>query len=78
MKPEEIVPYIVRESGCSTIAISDAMGRSRGYLAAYIANKRTPNIKLLAELGDELNYDLLIRNRKTGREIIIDPPKKEE
>ena len=73
MKPEEIVPYIVRESGCSTIAISDAMGRSRGYLSAYIANRRTPNIKLLAELGDEL-----IRNRKTGREIIIDPPEKEE
>lgn len=77
MMPEDVVPTLVKESGASTIAISDAMGRSRGYLSAYIANKRTPNIRLLAELGDELGYDLLLRERKTGREITIDPPERE-
>lgn len=78
MEPEKVVPYIVSKSGRSTIAISDALGRSRGYLSAYIANKRTPNIRLLSELGNELGYDLLMRNRETGDEFIIDPPKEED
>lgn len=76
MEPESIVPSIVKASGRSTIEISESLGRSRGYLSAYIANKRTPNIRLLTELGDELDYDLLLRNRKSGEEIIIDPPTK--
>lgn len=78
MTPESIVPYIVSKSGRATIAISESLGRSRGYLASYIANKRTPNIRLLAELGNELGYDLLVRNRETGDEIIIDPPKEDK
>ena len=75
MHPVDVVPYIVKQEGVSTIGVSRAMGRSDGYIASYIANKRTPNIALMAEIGDVVGYDLLLRRRADSTEIPIDPPK---
>ena len=60
----------------STIEVSRAMGRSRGFISAYLAKGNSPSADLLSEICDAIDYDLLMRNRKDGSEIIIGPPDK--
>ena len=42
-----------------------------------MSDKKSPGTNVLAEICDVTGHDLIVRNRETGREIVIDPPKKE-
>lgn len=78
MRVDEVLKELVQDSGMSMYRISLNMGRSKLYISQAIYEKRIPSIKSMAEIADVTGHDLLLRNRTTGREIIIDPPKKEE
>lgn len=78
MRAEDVLREMVHDCDLSQREISKRMGRSHLYVASYVSKKQKPNIELMAEIGDVTGHDLLIRNRRTGREIIIDPPEKEE
>lgn len=76
MEPKTMLKSLFGRGELSTVETSLKMGRSRGYLSSYIARGNEPGITLMAEICDAIGYDLLIRNRNDGTEIIIDPPKK--
>lgn len=78
MQSEDIVREVVSDSGKSMYRVSLDMGKSRLYIAQVVHARRLPTIRTMAEICDATGHDLLVRNRTTGREIIIDPPEKEE
>lgn len=77
MDSSEVIKAVVEDSELSMYAVSGLMGRSRLYIGQAVSAKRIPTIRTMAEICEATGHDLLIRNRKTGREITIDPPKKE-
>lgn len=78
MQSVDAIKEVVSDSGKSMYRVSLDMGRSKLYIAQAVHAKQIPTIKTMAEICDATGHDLLIRNRRTGREIIIDPPEKEE
>ena len=77
MQANEAMLFVVKSSGESLVSISQRLGRSNNYLSSHTARKSTPKADTLAEIVDACGYDLLMRNRETGEETIIDPPKKD-
>lgn len=76
MRPSDVVRTIADDSGIPRVKLSQKLGRSDFFISNYISSGRLPRVELLAEICDATDYDLLVRNRTTGREIIIDPPTK--
>lgn len=77
MQARQIIRAIVADSGMPMTHISQAMNRSYLFIGRYVSRQVPPGTELLAEICDATGHDLLVRNRTTGREIIIDPPRKE-
>ena len=77
MQPGDVVRVLADDYGISRIELSRKLGRSDFFISNYISTGRLPRIELLAEICDATGHDLLVRNRTTGREIIIDPPRKD-
>lgn len=75
MKPRDALTLIVNNSGMSMRALSFSIGRSENFVFQTIKNKSVQKVDTMALIADAAGYDLLLRNRKTGSEIIIDPPK---
>lgn len=75
MSSVEIIRDLFGRGKASTIDVSRQIGRSDGFIANYISTKRAPSTDLFAEIVDALGYDLIMRNRETGEETIIKPPK---
>ena len=77
MEPKDVLPELVKGSGRSMRTISVQMDRTSNYLAAVVQRKSIPKYDTMAEIADVCGYDLLLRRRDDGTEIIIDPPRKE-
>ena len=77
MKARKVLPAVVKGSGKSMQSISLEMNRVRTYLANTIKKQAVPRADILAEIADTCGYDLILRNRSSGDEIIIDPPRRE-
>ena len=77
MKAETAIREVVSDSGKSMYRVSLDMGRSKLYIGQAVSSGQIPTIKTMAEICDATGHDLLVRNRETGREIVIDPPKKD-
>lgn len=77
MQAKDIIRGIVGDAGMTITQASVKAGRSQLFLSSYASRGRIPSVELMAEICDATGHDLLIRNRKTGREIIIDPPTKD-
>ena len=76
MKAIDISRHVVRTSGLTDRAAAKNAGRSKDGFSPYIYRQHMPSVPVLAELCEACNFDLLVRNRKTGEETIIDPPEK--
>ena len=76
MKAIDISRHIVRSSGLSDHVAAKKAGRSVNGFNPYIYRQNMPTLPVLAELCNVCDFDLLVRNRKTGEETIIDPPEK--
>lgn len=74
MEAKDIIRAVVLDSGKKITSVSLDMGRARLFLSSYVSRDRLPSIELMAEIADVTGHDLLLRNRESGREIIIDPP----
>ena len=77
MQPRNVIPTIVSSSGKSMQSISLAIGRTRTYINSTIQNRSISHVDTVAAVADVCGYDLLLRKRDDGTEIIIDPPQKE-
>lgn len=76
MNAKEIIRAIVDDSGKSAYRLSSEMGYGYNYVAAKISQGNPPNVATLAAICEATGHQIVIRNRTTGREIIIDPPEK--
>lgn len=63
----------VKRSGKSKFDISRSMGRFDSYISATISRGSVPKADTMAMILDACDCDLVIRNRKDGSEIVIDP-----
>lgn len=78
MQSKEALRTIVRESGQTLRSISTTIGRSQNYMAATVQNDSAPKADTIAEIADACGYDLLLRKRDDGSEIIIDPRERDD
>ena len=76
MEPIDVLPTIVRGSGRSMQSMSLQLGRSRNYITQTIQNLSVSKVDTVAEIADVCGYDLLLRKRDDGSEIVIDPPRR--
>lgn len=76
MDSRDVLPALVKGSGQSMSSISTKMGRSRNFIVVTIQKNSTPYLDTVSEVADVCGYDLLLRRRDDGTEIIIDPPKR--
>lgn len=72
MDASEIIRACLADCSKSARQVCRDMGRSETFLSSR--RNRIPTIKLMAEIADATGHDLLIRNRESGNEFIIDPP----
>jgi len=74
METIEIVREMMHVSGLSVRKLGTALGKSPQYMKQTLYGGTIPSSKKLAAIADACGYDLLVRNRDDGTEIIIDPP----
>ena len=74
MKATDVIRAVVNDCPMSMRKVSASMGRSQMFLGTYVSRGMLPNIELMSEIADTTGHDLLLRNRSSGNEIIIDPP----
>ena len=77
MEPIKIARHVVRSSGLSDKKAANKAGRGDRGFDPYIYEQHEPSLSVLATICDACEYDLLVRNRNTGEETIIDSPGKE-
>lgn len=74
MQPQDVLREMIRARGLTTRAASAKFGRSSGYVSRMLASGSNPTASNLSSFADALEFDLLLRDRTDGTEIIIDAP----
>ena len=60
--------------GMSVRGLGKRMGRNPYYAKTILyGRKSTPSVSIFAEIADVCGYDLLVRKRDDGSEIVVDP-----
>ena len=70
MDPREAAMTIFKESGISV----NELYRRAGTLTRFMYHGGKPQADTLVKIADACDYDLILRRRADGREIIIDEP----
>lgn len=78
MRARNVFLTIVESSGKKKVEISREIGRNDGFVKNRTNSPTTPATETFALIADACGYDLLVRNRSDGSEIIIDPPKADD
>jgi len=74
MDAEKMLACITSDADMSMRVASQKMGRHPTFLATLRQKGSVPRISTMAEIADVYGYDLLLRKRADGQEIVIDPP----
>lgn len=77
MDAKEALYFLTSDSAISMRVASQRMGRTPSFLGTTRFNQRVPQVDTMAAIADVYGYDLLLRNRVDGEEILIDPPESE-
>lgn len=77
MQVKSAVDKIIQESGLSKLDIAKSMGKNPNFVYALVNKQTDPSYRTLVSIADTCGYDLLLRNRVSNNEIIIDPPNDE-
>lgn len=77
MKAKRIFNKVVNTSGLTKAELARRMGRNDNYIRGYVTRGSIPKVDTFAEIADVSGYDLLVRHRQSGEEIIIDPPERQ-
>ena len=73
MQANDVLKEMIVRRGLSTIKASELFGRSRGYVNRMYAARSANKTSTLAEFADKLDFELVLRDKLTGDEIISDP-----
>ncbi len=76
MDSKDVLRFLTEDSSLSMREASKRMGRSPTYLATARQLGVVPSLTVMAEIADVYDYDLLLRNRFCGDEIVVDPPER--
>lgn len=74
MNAKEVFRHVVDNSGLSRAELARSMGRTTSYFRNVLSRGSIPKLDTFAEITDAAGYDLLVRKRSTGEELVIDPP----
>lgn len=74
MNARDVLKAITRKAPDTKLSL--AMGKNSNYLSVAKSRKSVPQADTFAMISNVCGYDLLVRERDTGDEIIIDPPDK--
>ena len=78
MDARRVLNTVVATSGMNKTELARAIGKSVNYISNYSVRGNIPKLDTFAEIANIASYDLLVRNRNDGTEIIIDPPERGE
>ena len=73
MDAHNVIRFLTEGSAISMRVASQRMGRKPTFLATIKFNGRIPKLNTMAEIANVYGYDLLLRNRADGQEILIEP-----
>lgn len=76
MQVNEVIRFLVDNAGTNCNAAAAALGKSREYVRNAAA-RRSPSLATVADVADVCECDVLIRDRRTGSEAVITPPRRE-
>lgn len=74
MQATDILRALFGRGKQSAYKTSENMGRNKRYISVLMARNIVPRLDTMASIMDAIDYDLLVRSRQDGTEIIIDPP----
>lgn len=57
----------------NNIWLSRHLGKSDAYISALLSRGNIPSAVLFCKISNLCGYDVIVRNRVTGEETIIDP-----
>ena len=66
---------VISNGGMPKATLSVSMGKAYTFINTTISRGSIPKTDTFAQIADACGYDLLLRQRSTNDEIIIDPPK---
>lgn len=72
MKAVDLIKAIVADSGMSQAGVSVRMGHNKGYIASKISAGSPPNIGTVVAICAATGHEVIIRNRETGKELVVD------
>ena len=75
-KAKSVLSSVVARSGMSKAELSRSMGKNGNYLSVVLNRGSVPQADTFSMIADASGYDMLVRRRDTGEEILIDPPEK--
>ena len=67
----EVLRGIFGAGKVSTSRTSLAMGRSRSFISTYVKHGYTMKVDTFAEMCDVLGYQVIMRDVRTGEEVIL-------
>lgn len=74
MQAFEVLKAIIEQDGLSVTNVSERAHKPSTYISKTIWRGSNPNCTTMVELLDAMGYDLIARNRKTGKEFRITRP----
>ena len=77
MQVNDVITFMVENSGATYNGASEVLGKSREYVRQAATTRRGPALATTADVADVCGYDVLIRERRTGSEAVITPPRRE-
>lgn len=78
MNAKEVFRHVVDNSGLSRAGLARSMGRTTSYFTNVLSRGSVPKLDTFAEIADVSGYDLLVRHRQSGEEILVDPPERQQ
>ena len=70
MNPTQAIQQMIGTSGTNASRLALDLGKSRAYISEMVARKKNVGASTLAEIAEEMDYELLLRGH--GEEITID------
>ena len=74
MRADKVLREIIDKENLSATEVSLRVGKTRKYMSTLFSHHRIPQADTMAGICDAIGYDLLVRSRDDGYEILIDPP----
>lgn len=79
MKPDEFVRVLSDTYPEGQRELSRSMGRTSNWIATMLSNGTKPRLDTAAAIADACGYELVVRERSTGRELgRVEPPRPAE